>query len=205
MVSVRICPSCSGADIVAVLPGGGFQQGPQAMFSDKLAWDYWSDNLAIGIEAIDNDHRRILDTIASLRGAVDMEDAQPVIQQVDGADVVKIESRFLATTDEVGKSLGLDTIATNAANTLQHGEVWVADEQASVWSKLDAASGSDFVEMRAITVPSSGSGAIQCGTLQLKVSPVVSADHSNMDFEVRLEQPQTPAPVETKADAGAVQ
>ena len=131
--------------------------------------------------------------------------AQPVIQQVDGADVVKIESRFLATTDEVGKSLGLDTIATNAANTLQHGEVWVADEQASVWSKLDAASGSDFVEMRAITVPSSGSGAIQCGTLQLKVSPVVSADHSNMDFEVRLEQPQTPAPVETKADAGAVQ
>lgn len=131
--------------------------------------------------------------------------AQPVIQQVDGADVVKIESRFLATTDEVGKSLGLDTIATNAANTLQHGEVWVADEQASVWSKLDAASGSDFVEMRAITVPSSGSGVIQCGTLQLKVSPVVSADHSNMDFEVRLEQPQTPAPVETKADAGAVQ
>ena len=48
------------------------------MFSDKLAWDYWSENLAIGIEAIDDDHRRILDTIASLRGAVDMADAQPV-------------------------------------------------------------------------------------------------------------------------------
>jgi hypothetical protein len=121
--------------------------------------------------------------------------AQPVVQQVDGKEVVRIESRFLATTDEVGKSLGLDSIATNAAKTLQHGEVWVADEQAAVWAKLDAASGSDFVEMRAITVPSSGSGAIQFGTLRLKVTPVISADHEKMDFEVRVEQPQAPSQV----------
>lgn len=51
------------------------------MFSDKLAWDYWSDNLAIGIEAIDDDHRRILETIAALRGAVEMSDPQPTIQR----------------------------------------------------------------------------------------------------------------------------
>jgi len=49
------------------------------MFSQKLEWDYWSDSLAIGIEAIDADHRRILDLIASLHQAVTLDDPQPAI------------------------------------------------------------------------------------------------------------------------------
>ena len=123
--------------------------------------------------------------------------AQPVIQQVDGKDVVKIESRFLSVTDEAGKSVGLDSIATNASNTLQHGEVWVADEQTSVLAKLNASADTDLLTSPSITVIPGSSGAIELGDLKLKVTPLISADHANMDFEVRLEQPQAPLPAPT--------
>ena len=123
--------------------------------------------------------------------------AQPVIQQVGGKDMVKIESRFLSVTDEAGKSVGLDSIATNASNTLQHGEVWVADEQTSVLAKLNASADTDLLTSPSITVIPGSSGAIELGDLKLKVTPVISADHVNMDFEVRLEQPQAPLPAPT--------
>ncbi|MFA6290003.1 MAG: hypothetical protein WC661_21675 [Opitutaceae bacterium] len=137
--------------------------------------------------------------------------AQPVIEQVDGKDVVKIESRFISLTDEEGKSVGLDSIATNATNTLQHGEVWVADEQTSVLAKLNASPDADLLTSPSIMVRPGSSGAIELGDLKLKVTPVISADHTKMDFEVRLEQPQallTPPPEEplkseAQAQAGA--
>lgn len=116
--------------------------------------------------------------------------AQPVIQQVDGKEQVKIESRFLSVTDAAGTAVGLDTIATNVANTLQHGEVWVADEQASVLAKLNASPEADLVTSPSISVLPGSSGAIQIGDLTLKVTPEVAADHATMNFEVRLEQPQ---------------
>ena len=120
--------------------------------------------------------------------------AQPVIGQEEGVEVVKIESRFFAITDDAGKAVGLDSIATNANNTLQHGEVWVADEQTSVLAKLNASADTDMLASPSITVRPGTSGSIEIGTLKLKVTPVVSADHANMDFDVRLEQPlQDPA------------
>jgi hypothetical protein len=118
--------------------------------------------------------------------------AQPVVEQVDGKEVVKIASRFLSVTDEVGKSVGLDTIATNAANTIQHGEVWVGDEEASVVAKLTASADTDALTSPSVTVQPGSSGLIELGDLKLKMTPVVAADHANMNFEVRLEQPQVP-------------
>ena len=143
--------------------------------------------------------------------------AQPVIQQVDGADVVKVGVEIFKLTEAQGLSVGLDTIATNAANTLQHGEVWVADEYSSVAEKLRTTPGMEgSMFTPALTVRAGSSGQIEEGDLKLRVTPLVSADHTNMDFEVRLEQPQvaapatapeptpTPAAAETKADAAAV-
>ena len=138
--------------------------------------------------------------------------AQPVVQQADGKDVVKIQSRFLSVTDDAAKSVGLDSIATNAANTLQHGEVWVGDEQASVLAKLGVLSDTDLLTSPGVTVLPGSSGVIELGDLKLKMTPVVADDHTSMDFEVRLEQPQVPlappAPpkdgtTETPPDGGA--
>jgi len=49
------------------------------MFKDKLDWNYWSDDLEMGIASIDDDHRRILALIGTLRDAIDSPDPHPVI------------------------------------------------------------------------------------------------------------------------------
>jgi hypothetical protein len=127
--------------------------------------------------------------------------AQPFISQVNGKDEVKIGVEIFKVTDEQGLSVGLDTIATNAANTIQHGEVWVADEYSSVSGKLRSTpgmQGSTFTPP--ITVLPGSSGEINDGELKLKLTPVLSADHAKMDFEVRVEQPQAPSDAVTPRD-----
>lgn len=129
--------------------------------------------------------------------------ATPVVEQVDGADVVRIESQFLSLTDEAGKLVGLDNLSTNAANTLQHGEVWVPDEQASVLAKLQAGGGVDMLTSPSITVKPGSSGMIEVGEMRLKVTPTLGTERGNMDFEVRLEQPQVIPPTNPPASPTA--
>jgi len=128
--------------------------------------------------------------------------AQPVVEQLDGKDIVRFDVEIFKVTDAQGLSVGLDTIATNAANTLQHGEVWVADEYSSVAEKLKATPGMEGTTfIPNITVLPGGSGAFQVGDLKLKLSPGVVIDHTKMDLEVRLEQPQAPLPAAESPEA----
>lgn len=121
--------------------------------------------------------------------------ATPVMEQVDGKQVVRIESRYVAVTDEVGASVGLDALATNAANTLQHGEVWIADEQRDVLAKLTGAAGADVIKMTDLSVAAGLSGTISVGGIQLKVTPELAESGDGLNVELRLEQPAvTPSP-----------
>ncbi len=123
---------------------------------------------------------------------------QPTVERVDGADVVNIASTFRMLSDETGKAVGLENLTTNAANTLQHGEVWAAEEQAAVLGALETASGVRGLNYPGVRVPTGVSSVIEAGTLRLKVTPTLGADRESMDFEVRLEQPQSrPEPVES--------
>jgi hypothetical protein len=128
--------------------------------------------------------------------------AQPVVEQVDGVETVKVTGRFLSLTDEAGTAVGLDSIATNAANTLQHGEVWVADEQQAVLTKLSGNAGADLLTMPEITLGSGASGSVEMGDLRLKITPTLTVGGENMDFEMRLEQP-LPTPVDSTATTTA--
>lgn len=118
--------------------------------------------------------------------------AKPTVRDIDGLRVVAIEGRYLTLTDEAGKSVGLDNLATNAANTLQHGEVWVPQEEAEVFAKLRSAAGVDVLTPPALTIMPGQSGAISVGGTQLKITPSLLEDGNGLDVEVRLEQPQTP-------------
>ena len=118
---------------------------------------------------------------------------QPTVEQVDGADVVNIASTFRVLSDETGKAVGLDNLATNAANTLQHGEVWVAEEQEAVLGALENAPGMRGLSYPSVKVPTGVSSVIDVGgELKLKVTPKLAPDRERMDFEVRLEQNQVP-------------
>ena len=116
--------------------------------------------------------------------------AKPVVEQADGKSVIKIEGRYLTLTDEVGQSVGLDNLATNAANTLQHGEVWVPAEEQEVLAKLQATAGTDVQSYPSISVQSGRSGTISIGNTQLKVTPTLAGEGDGLGLELRLEQPQ---------------
>lgn len=120
--------------------------------------------------------------------------AQPVVEKVDGVDRVKIQGRLLSLTEESGKAVGLDNLSTNAANTLQHGEVWVADEQQDVLGRLSSDATVDLLTMPNITLKSGGSGLIEVGEIKLRLTPTLVGDQGGMTMELRLEQPQLPAP-----------
>ena len=124
--------------------------------------------------------------------------AQPVVEQVEGQDMIKIQGRYLSVTDDAGKAVGLDSLATNAANTLQHGEVWVPAEEASVFSQLNGAPGTDIVSYPSLTMRPGASGTISVGDIQLKVTPTLAPEGNGLGLELRLEQPQTPPTAENQ-------
>jgi hypothetical protein len=129
---------------------------------------------------------------------------QPFVEQAaDGAGVVRISSQFRMLGDAVGAAVGLDNLATNAANTLQHGEVWVADEQREILELIDPIPGVSGMSAPNVTVQPGESSVIELGEMRLKVTPSLGADGESLDFEVRLEQPREVATPEAVSGANA--
>jgi hypothetical protein len=119
--------------------------------------------------------------------------AKPVLENVDGSDVVMIHGRYLTVSDDVGKTVGLDSLVTNAANTLQHGEVWVPSEEESVFSRLQSEPGTVVRPYPSFSVRLGRSGTINIGDTQLKVTPTQGEGVDSLEMELRLEQPQEAA------------
>ena len=68
-------------------------QGKQK-FRDKLQWEPWSDDLAIGIASIDDDHRQILRLIGTLYDAVGCPDPQAAISDTMATLTQYVEHHF---------------------------------------------------------------------------------------------------------------
>lgn len=116
--------------------------------------------------------------------------ARPVVEKVDGKEMITIAGRYLTVTDDAGKTVGLDNLATNAANTLQHGEVWAAGEEAEVVARLAGVPGTELVPYPVISVRPGHSSTITVGDVQLKVTPTLAPEGDGLGMELRLEQPQ---------------
>lgn len=119
---------------------------------------------------------------------------QPTLEKVEGADVVRITSALRIVGDEIGGAVGLDSLATNADNTLQHGEVWLAEEKRDVFRALDADPEATAVLMPDVTVLPGVGSVIQVGDLRLKVTPTLGSEPDRLEFEVRVEQPRMVTP-----------
>lgn len=64
--------------------------------------------------------------------------------QSPGIDQIVVEVRSMVVDDDFVEVSGLDTLATNARNTLQHAEAWSADD---VFNTFKSASESEGVDM----------------------------------------------------------
>lgn len=116
--------------------------------------------------------------------------AKPMVVEAGGASMVMVEGSYVTLPDEAGKAVGLDALATNAANTLQHGEVWMAEEEAAVMAELADLPGVERVSDPGVVVRSGDSGTITFGDIRLKVTPTLRENGGGLGIDVRLEQPQ---------------
>lgn len=105
---------------------------------------------------------------------------------------IGLMSRFFSVPDELGRSLGLDTLSTEAANTLQHGEVWVRDELAEVAGKLEQNPAAKILSAGVASITPGKGGAVPiiseegAPPLSLNVHAVYD-ERRNLDFELRVE------------------
>lgn len=124
---------------------------------------------------------------------------QPVVVRENGQDMLNVTGMLRAVDDATGETVGLDNLATNADNTLQHGEVWVEDEQRVIFEALDHVSAPAGVSLPSVSVAMGKSARITVGGLSIRVWSELGADRETLDFEVRLEQVK---PAEASGEEG---
>ncbi len=122
--------------------------------------------------------------------------------RADGA--VDVAGRFFAVPEELVSALGLQTLVTEAANTLQHGEVWVRDELESVATRLEQTPSARLLATggAALRAGEPGEVTLPTGTDGPPLTLGVNFDYDarrNLDLELRVESP-APAPSETTPD-----
>ena len=69
----------------------------------------------------------------------------------DGTEGIKVSARMLSVGSEFVSANGLETLATNAKNTLQHGEAWKQDDVAKTMQAASKTDGAELMSAPSIT------------------------------------------------------
>ena len=106
--------------------------------------------------------------------------------------------------EEQVAALGLQTLVTEAANTLQHGEVWVRDELETVAARLEQMPDARLLATggTALRAGEPGEVTLPTGTDGPPLTFGVNFDYDarrNLDLDLRVE---SPAPSETTTPSG---
>ena len=118
---------------------------------------------------------------------------EPVTEQMsDGRKAIRMQARQYSMTQEVMKEFGLDTLSTNAGNTLQHGEVWTAEELRNLNERMVNNQGVDLMTAPQITVLPGNRAEIMIGEYKMSTTPGFLEDGSGYNIEIRIEQPRNP-------------
>ncbi len=128
---------------------------------------------------------------------------EPVMDQLpDGRKAIRIKSHQFSMSPEVMTEFGLDTLSTNARNTLQHGEIWSADEFSSLNQRIPDNQGIEIIAAPQITVLPDRKGEISTGEYRMSTTAGISEDGSGFDIELRIEQPGDPEGIAQPDGAG---
>jgi hypothetical protein len=68
----------------------------------------------------------------------------------DGTEGIKVSARVLSVGSDFVSANGLETLATNARNTLQHGEAWKQDDVAKTLQAASKTGGADMCSMPSV-------------------------------------------------------
>lgn len=123
----------------------------------------------------------------------------------DGA--VDVAGRFFAVPEDQVAALGLQTLVTEAANTLQHGQVWVRDELEAVAARLEQTPTARLLATggAALRAGEPGEVTLPTGTDGPPLTFGLNFDYDarrNLDVELRVESP-APVTAESSPTAAA--
>ena len=117
-----------------------------------------------------------------------------------GRKVVHLEHRRLAIAGEHLEQLGVKSLATNADNTLQHGETWSPSQTKDFISKINSVRGTagpgggiDSLAAPSITLLDGQEGEVQIDTYQARFKAVISESGQGVRLELRTKQPSPKA------------
>jgi hypothetical protein len=105
----------------------------------------------------------------------------------DGREAVKLASTVLALSEEHLKGSAVEDLATNASNTLQHGEAWQNTEAESVLKDLRETGMAGMPSV--ITLPGQAAQITIQDGLQYKVTPEILDNGRDFRVRLRMENP----------------
>lgn len=113
-----------------------------------------------------------------------------------GRKVVDLEHKRLAITQDNLERLGLKSLATNANNTLQHGETWSPSQTMDFLAKITAAQGDaeprggiDSLAAPRIRLLDGQAGEVQIDTYRAKFKATISDSGHGVRLELCTKQP----------------
>ena len=106
-------------------------------------------------------------------------------EEVGGA--IQMKSDVFAVPKETVEAMGLQNLATNAKNTLQHAEAWASSAATEVWRKLRETKGVDNLITPAIKVNADNEFEISYGGYYLGGTINLRDDGGGFDVSARTE------------------
>ena len=117
-----------------------------------------------------------------------------------GRKVVQLEHRRFSIAGDNLEQLGVKSLATNASNTLQHGETWSPSQTKDFISKVNSARGTagpgggiDSLSAPRITLLDGQEGEVQIDAYRAKFKAVISESGQGVRLELRTKQPSLEA------------
>jgi hypothetical protein len=114
---------------------------------------------------------------------------KPILMTQDGRQVIMLEGKVMRVQKEQVASLGLNSLETNADNTLQHGEVWSPAQAGKFDSTVKTLSGGiDVLSYPRVMLSNGQEGQIEIGNYKAILKATVSEKGGAIQLDLRTEQ-----------------
>ncbi len=113
----------------------------------------------------------------------------------DGREAIRISSKVLSVGSEFVEANGMETLATNAKNTLQHSEAWTQDDLLETFTAASKAKGVDiFTSPTIVAIPSEAFTLVmgKFGGAQFSIEGTATKS-PNGSFAIQTRVERTPA------------
>jgi hypothetical protein len=111
---------------------------------------------------------------------------EPVRDPSTSGGALRYRSQVAYLSDAAAAAVGLSELSSNAANTLQHGEVWLADERRAVLERLATLPDTEIVPLQDSPGALGQASRLQTGPYALSFE-TGAGEGADLDLELRLE------------------